>query len=422
MAREHREGYRVASSRDAATAGREALGAAVDALAAVDLDALTPRELLEHTAALQPLLDRVAAQRSRALAEVDRREAYRQDACVTTASWWRLRVRHDPRPAATVVTTSRRLRSLDATRQALEEGRIGHAHAEVIARAATPRRRDAILAHEETLVRLAERATPRDVARACRRIAELVDDDGPAGAGPDPRRTFQLAQTVDGLWDVRGLLDAVTGARLDGLLRAHDVPDPSGTPEGDRRTPTQRRHDALDRVLRAAEEHPDASSVHGSKPRLLLTVDLLTLLGRPDLATRTTRLSTGQELTLHRALELLEGASLTAVLMLGPFRVVGLGRTHRVLPAWLRTVLGMVHGSCRGPGCDRPMAWTEAAHLDAWGDEGETDLDRTIPACRAHHDLMDLAGWTVHLDPDTARCLWTSPDGRRSIRTDPPEP
>ncbi|MFN2556358.1 MAG: adenylate/guanylate cyclase domain-containing protein, partial [Nitriliruptorales bacterium] len=62
-------------------------------------------------------------------------------------------------------------------------------------------------------------------------------------------------------------------------------------------------------------------------------------------------------------------------------------------------------------------AWTDAAHLDAWHQGGRTDLHRTVPACPGHHDLMDLAGWKVELDPHTATCTWTSPDGRTVICT-----
>ncbi|MFN2555352.1 MAG: hypothetical protein ABR592_00515 [Nitriliruptorales bacterium] len=82
----------------------------------------------------------------------------------------------------------------------------------------------------------------------------------------------------------------------------------------------------------------------------------------------------------------------------------------------------LIHGHCRGPGCDRPVAWTDAAHLQAWHRGGHNALKCTIPACPGHHDLMDLAGWKVELDPDTATCTWTSPDGRTVISTHPPDP
>ncbi len=151
--------------------------------------------------------------------------------------------------------------------------------------------------------------------------------------------------------------------------------------------------------------------------------DLMTLLGRDDLATRQPRLASGGKLALGRALVLLEQAKLTPVLMLGPWRAVAVGRRYRALPAWLRPILQMIHGHCRGPGCDRPIAWSDAAHLGvAWHKGGTTDLDLTAPACPGHHPLMDLTGWKAELDPDTAICTWTSPDGHTIIRTHPPDP
>ena len=110
------------------------------------------------------------------------------------------------------------------------------------------------------------------------------------------------------------------------------------------------------------------------------------------------------------------------MLQLGPWRSVAVGRTHRVLPDWLRPLLAVTHRHCRGPGCDRPIAWTQAAHLDAWKSGGDTDLARTLPACGPHHRLIDITGWTIHYDPDTGRATWTRPDNAYTTTTEPPEP
>ncbi len=256
---------------------REALAAlehAADLLAQADLELLDDRSLLEHTVDLERQLTRVVAQRARRLRAVDERGAYLQDACVTTSSWWRWRTRRDASEALRQVRTAKRLGWLDDTREALEAGEIGLAHAEVIAGAAVPRRREAIVDHEPTLVALASEASPREVAVACRRIAEMVDPDGSDSSpdGPDERRELYHVRTIHGLWDLRATLDPVTGERLDGLLNALVTPEKAATPEAERRTPAQLRHDAFDKILRAAEEHDGLPSVHGATPHVLLTI------------------------------------------------------------------------------------------------------------------------------------------------------
>jgi hypothetical protein len=111
----------------------------------------------------------------------------------------------------------------------------------------------------------------------------------------------------------------------------------------------------------------------------------------------------------------------TVVLTMGPWRVVGLGATTRLLPGWLRPVLQMIHRRCRGPDCDRPAVWGDAHHVEDWDSHRNTDLNRSVPLCRAHHTMVTSGGWQVGYDTDTGVCTWTGPDGR-VITTHPPPP
>src|SRR5262249_53688786 len=42
------------------------------------------------------------------------------------------------------------------------------------------------------------------------------------------------------------------------------------------------------------------------------------------------------------------------------------GRAHRLVPHWMRKALHARDRGCRWPGCDAPVAWTDAHHLIAW--------------------------------------------------------
>jgi hypothetical protein len=404
----------------------EALAAALDSLAAVDLADEDDRALLDAAVRLQQLADRQAAQQLRVLEQVDRREAHLLDAAVTTASWLRHRARLDHGAASRQVDAARRLRRLPRLRAALDAGEVTLAHVTEVTRAAVPRRMDAVAAAEDTLVELALAAPPRDVRLVLRHLADAVDADGSdatelSPCGPDERRHLDGWVGIDRLVELRAVLDQTDGEALLTALDAAEAPDPADTPAHLRRSPGQRRADALGVIARHYLDTGHGPTVHGVKPHLLVTVDLATILGRDDLAARTPRLRHTGAITGDLARHLALDAKVTAILTMGPWRVVNVGRTMRTLPPWLRIALELVHRHCRGPHCDRPAAWTEAHHQLAWDDGGDTDLSTTIPLCKAHHDLVTTGRWHATLNPDTAVCTWTAIDGT-TIRTHPPPP
>ena len=251
-----------------------------------------------------------------------------------------------------------------------------------------------------------------------------------------------------------------------------DEPDSADTPERQRRSAGQRRADALGRA-RLALDKGLLPTVQGVRPHLLLFADLADLVtnrsssptvgadGRVDLtdllaaagATSATsepsaaagddpaggraaeagsrdpaapahgfapRLRWTGRLSPERLCQLARQAKVTAVLTMGPWRVTSMGRTMRVLPAWLRGALEGVHRTCRGPDCDRPAVWAQAHHEQAWADGGQTDLNRSIPLCKVHHDLVTDGQWHATFDPDSGVCTWTSRAGRvRTVRPPP---
>ena len=123
------------------------------------------------------------------------------------------------------------------------------------------------------------------------------------------------------------------------------------------------------------------------------------------------RLASGVPLHLPRVRRLIQHATVQAVLMLGPWRAVNVGGRHRTLPPWLRTVLRSIHRHCRGPGCDRPVPWTEAHHVTPWSHARTTDLNDTLPLCQAHHELVTNDGWDARLDRPSGRVTWYRRDG-----------
>jgi Domain of unknown function (DUF222)/HNH endonuclease len=83
-----------------------------------------------------------------------------------------------------------------------------------------------------------------------------------------------------------------------------------------------------------------------------------------------------------------------------PTQPLELGRTTRVVQPAQRTALAVRDGGCVFPGCDRPLAWCEAHHIQHWLDGGPTDLDNLVLLCRAHHRAVHEGGWQLQRQPD----------------------
>jgi hypothetical protein len=361
----------------------------------------------------------------RPLAVMARRETYKRDGAVTAASWLRSRTRMDAPAAARVCTAARRLRNLPLLRQAFLRGNVTLAHVTAITEAAVPNRYEAIRAVEKPLVELAGRRPPRAVHAALRHVRDIADPDGtdapqlpgddePAfDAGPDdPRLYWQQHRTLDGLVQGEYLVDPATGEALDVIIDAYSRPDPPDTPLQLRRSPAQRRVAAIQAAIMALLDAGLAPTVQGNKAHLLLMIDLHTLMGRDQAAVFAAELARHGRVSPSTIARLGLDAKITPVLTMGPYRVVGVGRTQRTLPAWLRPLLMMLQRRCRGPDCDQPATWCEAHHEHPWADGGLTDLNLTVPLCGKHHDLVTHHGWTVTMDRDTGICTWTAPNGR----------
>lgn len=404
---------------------------AADHLVAADLDTEPDAAITTAAVELAAVGHRLDGGHLRVLERLDARGCHLADGAATAASWYRTRTRTDAAEAATLLRAAVRLRDLPKLRAALEAGAVSLRHVQTITRAAIPARRAAFTDAEDTLVSLARRADPRRLAVAVRHLARLLDPDPepdlPEGRR-DPRRSLHLAATIDGLWDLAGTLDPVTGEALFALLDALSPTDPDDAPPEERRTFAQRRHDALADLVDRATGLPGLPTVHGRPPHVAVFVDLLALahlLGvlpegilpagadqRPA-----ARLRTGGPLSPHLALRLLATATVTIVTAAGPWRPVNVGRRMRTLPPYLRDVLHLLHTRCRGPDCDRYVTWTEAHHLHPWDAGGDTDFNQTIPVCKRHHQLAGQ-GWTATLDTATGTVTWTTSTGR-TITNDP---
>jgi HNH endonuclease len=88
--------------------------------------------------------------------------------------------------------------------------------------------------------------------------------------------------------------------------------------------------------------------------------------------------------------------------------VLDLGRTRRIASRTQTLALTARDRGCSFPGCTHPPHYCERHHIQAWIDDGPTDLNNLTLLCRYHHHNFATRGWTCHMTPDGIP-EWTPP-------------
>ena len=90
---------------------------------------------------------------------------------------------------------------------------------------------------------------------------------------------------------------------------------------------------------------------------------------------------------------------------------VDMGRTARLATPEQRIMLRAMFSTCFVNDCTVPFERCEIHHIDPWGNNGPTDLDKLRPTCHKHHHALHEGGWTASIDPKTWTVTLTLPDG-----------
>jgi Domain of unknown function (DUF222) len=264
--------------------GLAGLAAAVDDLAAQELDRLTDAALAEQVLGLRRLLDRLEGHWLQQLATVDGRGAAGAEAGAeagSTASWLRSRLRMGAGAAAGCVRTARALfrGPLAATATALTAGELSVAHASVLASGTQELPEQVTVEAEPVLVEAAGRLDPPRLRRVLGHLQHVADPQGADDRAErrHARRGLWLAPTWEGMVAIDGLLDPEAGHTLLAALEPLTQPASADDP----RSGAQRRADALTELARRSLEAGRLPRSGGVRPQLTVTVELDSLVGRP---------------------------------------------------------------------------------------------------------------------------------------------
>ncbi|KUI25355.1 DUF222 domain-containing protein [Mycobacterium sp. GA-2829] len=417
-----------------------ALDAAVDQLAACQVDLLTRPDLVAALDTLENLGCRLPAVRHRLLARLQVEATPRQ---LGAKSWkevlrvrWRLSGKEAhrrltdaallaPRPA---VSGPALPPVLPATAAAQQQGLITAEHVEKIRHQVDelPPWVDAVTRDqfEVNLVRIALGVGPKELEEAAKRLVFLLDQDGPEPDDSERARKRGVTLTKqrrDGMSGLLGSLTPELAAMWEVIFAKFaapgmcnpDDPEPcvSGTPtqaqiDNDFRSPAQRRHDAMVAVVRIALMSGDLGQLNGLPVSVIVRTTLQDLESRAGVATT----GGGTIIPIKDVIRMAAHANcFLAIFDQATGSALDLFRTKRTASAAQRIMLTARDGGCTKPGCTIGAYGCQVHHADKdWGEGGNTNINDLGLACGTDNRDVKDGGWTTRVN-DQHEVEWIPP-------------
>lgn len=308
---------------------------------------------------------------------------------------------------------------LPGTIAALREGAISYQHARVIIGNASSVPADALSEFEDALLGPAKELTVAQFKKVANRQREKAHPESIVERHEKAvkERAVWLEPADDGM--------AVIGARL-AAEDAHAVYDrlthigleqPKG--DDDQRSLSQKRADAFSDLLLTGDTcaatleetgGPRPNVGHGIRPRVLVTVPVLTLLGR---STQPGSLEGYGPIDPDTARELAAHAPSFSRILVHPVTsaILDYDRTTYAVPSDLRTVLRVRDERCRAIGCNRAAENCDVDHTDDWALGGATTITNLAHLCSPHHRVKTHTRVKMRNLPN-GDIEWTAPSGR----------
>ena len=308
--------------------------------------------------------------------------------------------------ARSQVKTAEALRDAPRLREAVESGRVPVANAKRLAEAAS-KTSAADVEEDGDLLAKAESMRPEQFTRETRRWTVERQGDGGVSehARQRARRGVRMWNGDDGMVQLRGEFDAVTGERIRNRLRA----------EAGRLLDTDKRHSSadgsghqrrsFDQCMADALEHFTSSRADGEASKPFADICVVAHVDE-DTGKLVAELPDGERLPQSVLEELACNAKFTGIVYDRKGRPIWRAQSVRRATEAQRQLLIARDGGCFACGAHPDIC--DAHHVRPVSEGGPTSLDNLVLACwRCHHKIHHL-GWQIH-----------GPPGRRTLH--PPQ-
>ncbi len=423
----------------------------VDALVALDLDAVDGHDGAHLHRELRATVDRLSAFTARVLARVEADGRWSAGGARTFGQWMSRTTHASPGQVHRQVVLGRGLDSLPAAAAALDEGGLSLEHVQALAEVAesSPARAAALAGtdparNEAAMVRRAGRMPANQFRTELRRWAAEVDSATfeAEHEAASAKEYLTVARRRDGV-ALQGFLTHEHGEVVATALRAV-----AGVPAADdSRSREERQAGALVDGCRLILDRGLSGAGQSVRPHLLVTVPWDTMqalaAAHPAPQELTTELGadraiavgvdagaglsesdrgevarvTGRTLVGLSPAELADGepiphsalariacdCELTRVVFGPEGEVLDVGRAQRTYTGQIRLGVIARDRSCRFPGCGAPPNLGEVHHVLSWLHLGPTSVENGILLCWHHHAMVHSrgilitrggAGWT----------------------------
>ena len=358
------------------------LQAAVDALALLDVSALSTSELADVCVGVQRQVHRLSGVSAQLLDRWHSSGVWGFDGSRSSASRLARETRSSLRSCRVDLRRARVSAGLPVVTQAVVDGELSVDHLDLFGVFATPERSEAMGRDESFLVDQCRRLNFAKANKVLAYWAQAVDaTDESSSADCDgsveDSSTVYLSETFQGTWVMDATLTAVTGSIIaNELLRLEKLIAESDAQSGWSRTPAQRRAAALlEMATRSAAMPPESK-----KPRPLLTV----LVGEQSLS-HICELANGTVLSPTDLLPMLSTTDLETVLFDGPHTVISVSRARRFTGA-VRKAIEVRDRHCTHPSdCDVPADRCDVDHIIPFSEHGPTSQFNGRLQCATHN-------------------------------------
>lgn len=416
-------------------AALDGLDAARAALGALDFDAYSPAVRLRALERMETSHRRQAALSHDVIAGLAKEDPADVGGPVhkVVADWLRIscaeagrRLRNATQLSPRVTLTGQELPpELPATAEAWRDGMLDAQHLRVIQTFVRDLPQDipveTVDKAERFLARQATQLRPDQLEKVAHRCALRLNPDGKfSDADRARQRGFTwCGQRPDGMSVGKLVASPNLRAHLDAWLAKFAAPgmcnpddespcvtgEPSEEAAGrDRRTHSQRQHDALDALVRGQLGDPKLGVHKGLPVAVVVSTTLQELTAGAGRAVT----GGGTVLPMRDLIRMAAHAyHYLAVFDEHSGRPLYLGRTRRIASPDQRVVLYAKDRGCTQPGCDVPGYWSEIHHVHEWAHGGPTDADKLTFACKPNHKLTHK-GWRTRKLPN-GRTEWIPP-------------